>query len=71
MMAKIGSGGNIDNMLNAADSIIGSLTGAREEEAKATAAQASATSSTDTTTLLVAGAVLLAFIGGIVYLWKK
>ena len=70
-MAKIGSGGNIDNVLNAADNIIGSLTGAREEEAKATAAQASAMSSTDTTTLLVAGAVLLALIGGIAYVWKK
>lgn len=70
-MAKIGSGGNIDNVLAAADNIIGSLTGAREEEAKATAAQASAMSSTDTTTLLVAGAVLIALIGGIVYLWRK
>ena len=70
-MARIGSGGNIDDVLAAADSIIGSVTGSREAEANASAAQAAAMSSTDTTTLMVAGAVLLALIGGIAYVWKK
>lgn len=70
-MARWGSGGNIDKILDTADGIIGSLTGAREAEAYATATQSNATSSTDTTTLLVAGAVLLAFIGAIAYVWKR
>jgi len=67
----IGDGKIFTKVLETADSITGAVTGSTEAQANATAAQATSAASTDTTTLLVAGAVLLALIGGIAYVWKK